>query len=65
MRLGVICLSISSDFPTIEYSRKEKPVILPPGCANSPDPGRAGIADIARKRRAREPSAIKLGIGQS
>src|SRR3954454_15179015 len=30
---GAICLSISSDFPTIEYSRNEKPVILPPGCA--------------------------------
>jgi hypothetical protein len=30
---GAICLSISSDFPTIEYSRKEKPVMFPPGWA--------------------------------
>ena len=30
---GAIRFSISSDLPTIEYSRKEKPVMLPPGWA--------------------------------
>ncbi len=30
---GASCLSISSDFPTMEYSRKLKPVMLPPGRA--------------------------------
>ena len=30
---GAICVSISSDFPIMEYSRKLKPVMLPPGRA--------------------------------
>ena len=63
-RRGATCLSISSDFPTIEYSRNEKPVILPSGTRHAGDEALGDrIVDYAENDRDRPGRLFERGKG--
>src|SRR5262249_23551913 len=50
---GSICLSNSAHFPLMLYSKFEKPVILPPGCAMLDDASTDRIGDVHKHDRDR------------